>query len=80
MKKELSKQIEYFKERQEAFAAQHYQKFVLIYNRSEIGFYDSGGQAYKDAVKRQLESGKFLIRQCLRRGEEPAAIFHSRVS
>ncbi len=80
MRQELSKQIEYFKQRQEEFASQHYQKFVLIYNGSEIGFYDSGGQAYADAVKRQFESGKFLIRQCLRLGEETAAIFHSRVS
>ena len=80
MREELSKQIEYFKEHQGEFASQHYQKFVLIYDRSEVGFYDSGGQAYEEAIKRQFKSGTFLIRQCLRPDEEPVAIFHSRVS
>ncbi len=80
MRAELSKQIEYFKEHQEEFASQHYRKFVLIYDRSEVGFYDTGGEAYEEAIESQFESGTFLIRQCLRLDEETAAIFHSRVS
>ena len=80
MKEELAKQIEYFKEHQEEFASQHYQKFALIHDRSEVGFFDTGGEAYHEAIRRQFKSGSFLIRQCLRQGEETIAIFHSRVS
>ena len=80
MKEKLSEQIAYFKEHQEELAEKQHRKFVLIHNLSEIGFYDSGGDAYAYALKQHLESGTFLIRQCLRQDEETAAVFHSRVA
>ena len=80
MTEELSEQIAYFKKHQDELASKHHGKFVLIHNQSEVGFYDSGGQAYEDALSRQLQSGTFLIRQCLRPDEEAIAIFHSRVA
>ena len=80
MREELAEQLAYFKEHQEDLAARHHHEFVLIHNRSEIGFYDSGGLAYQDALQRQLKGGTFLIRQCLKPDEETVAIFHSRVA
>ena len=80
MKEQLSTQIAYFKEHQKELAEKHHREFVLIHNQSEVGFYESGGRAYGDAKERRLESGTFLIRQCLRPDEETVAIFHSRVA
>jgi hypothetical protein len=80
MKEPLSEQIAYFKEHQKELAEKHHREFVLIHNQSEVGFYESGGRAYEVAIERRLESGTFLIRQCLRPDEESVAIFHSRVA
>ena len=76
----LSPEIEYFLQHQAQFAGEHYHQFVLIHQQSPLGFYNSGGEAYEEAQRRGLESGTFLIRECVRPGEDAPAVFHSRVA
>ncbi len=76
----LNEPLAYFRANRDKFVRGHHREFVLIHDNSEIGFYETGGKAYKEARNRNLESGTFLIRQCLREDEENVAIFHSRVS
>ena len=76
----LAQQISYFEEHQKELVKKHHGKFVLIYDGSVHGFYDSALDAHTGAVKRGVEPGTFLIRQCLRPEEEVTPVFHSRVA
>ena len=80
MSHELDIQIACFKEQQAMLASEHHEEFVLIHNESIVGFYPAGGDAYREATTKGLQSGSFLIRQCLRLEEEIPAVFHSRVA
>lgn len=75
----LKNEISVFNREQAKYAAKHYGKYVLIYEGSQRGFYETGGEAYRVAKKEGFKSGAFLIRQCLRPGEEKTVVFHSRI-
>ncbi len=75
----LKNEIAFFHRHQQEYIKDHYGKYVLIYQDSAHGFYDTGGGAYRVAKQGRFKSGAFLIRQCLRPDEEKKVVFHSRV-
>ena len=75
----LGEELSHFRDHQEEFAKENPGKFVLIYNQTVEGFYDDETEAYL-AGKKKFQGGTFLLRKCIRKEEETAAIFHSRVA
>ena len=75
----LEEELSYFRDHQEQFAKEHTGQFVLICNQTVEGFYGDEIEAYV-AAKRKFQDGTFLLRQCIRKEEEKAAIFRSRVA
>ena len=75
----LGEELSYFRDHQEEFAKEHTGQFVLIYSQNVEGFYDDEIEAYV-AAKRKFPEGTFLLRQCIRKEEEKAAIFRSRIA
>ena len=75
----LEKELAYFRDNQEKFAKEHPGQFVVIYNNNIDGFYNDEIEAYLIA-KNKFQEGAFLLRQCIRKEEETAAIFRSRVA
>ena len=75
----LGEELSHFRDHQEEFAKENPGKFVLIYNQTVEGFYDDETEAYL-AGKNKFADGTFLLRKCIRKEEEIAAIFHSRVA
>ena len=75
----LGEELSHFRDHQEEFAKENFGKFVLIYNQTVEGFYEDETEAYL-AGKNKFPDGAFLLRKCIRKKEETAAIFHSRVA
>ena len=75
----LGEELSHFRDHQEEFAKENPGKFVLIYNQAVEGFYDDETEAYL-AGKKKFPDGTFLLRKCIKKEEETAAIFHSRVA
>ena len=75
----LGDELSHFRDHQEELAKENPGKFVLIYNQTVEGFYDDETEAYLAGKKKFLD-GTFLLRKCIRKEEETAAIFHSRVA
>ena len=75
----LEKELIYFRDHQEEFAEKNPGQFVLICGKTIEGFYDDEIEAYLVA-KKKFQNGAFLLKRCIRKEEETAAIFHSRVA
>ena len=69
----------YFEENRGSYALSHHGKYVLIHEFKEVDFFDSAVLAYRHAKSLGLPSGKFLIRECVRKDEELPIIIHHRV-
>ncbi len=81
MKQPLEKSIKTFRERQQEFADNHYEMYVVIYEGEVMGFYEDIGSAYM-AGKEKYDQEPFLVKQCLTVDEEKnnEPVFHSRVA
>lgn len=71
--------VEFFNQNRERFCEEHHNEFVLIYENSERGFFETQVEAYLDAKNQDFTPGRFLIQRCLRPEEEQEAVFRSRV-
>ena len=76
---ELASLSRYFDENRDAYVQSRHGKYVLIYEFKEVDFFESALLAYRHAKSLGLPSGKFLIRECVRKDEEQPFMFHSRV-
>ena len=76
----LENQLSYFRKRQEEFARDKHEKYVLIHDETVGGFFDSSLAAFEAARGKKYLAGTFLIRPCLRTDEETVQLFHSRVA
>ena len=75
----LEVELLYFRDHQEEFVAENPGRFVLICDQTIEGFFDDEIEAYIVA-KQKFQNRSFLIRKCVRKEEETAAIFRSRVA
>ena len=75
----LEKELLYFRDHQEEFAKENPGRVVLICDQTIEGFYDDEVEAYLVA-KKKFQNRPFLLRKCIRKEEETAVIFRSRVA
>ena len=74
----LDQNYQFFLDNRTKLLKKYTGQFVVINNEQVAGSYDDEQEAYTDALKK-FGLGKFLIQKCIRKNEEPKAIFNSRV-
>lgn len=54
----------------EEFVRAHHRQWVVISNKTIVGYYDSYHTAYRDAIERGYRCENFIMEPCIREGEE----------
>lgn len=74
----LEQEFKYYIDNQASLVKKYPGKFLVIKGQSIIGVYDSHGEAYDNAIKRE-QLGTFLIQHCNPGTESYSQTFHSQV-
>ncbi|MCS1408607.1 MAG: hypothetical protein M2R45_01783 [Verrucomicrobia subdivision 3 bacterium] len=77
----FDKPTAYFEQHREEFVKEHHRKWMImsLQDNSKTDFFADSNEAYLFGAEKYGE-GEFMLRQVLRKDEEPEIIFHSRVA